>query len=514
MLRIGLAILLGFLAVSLPGCADEAPSEISAEVTTGPGDVTVDVDALRPQVTRFCGACHAMPDPATFPKSAWYDEVAQGYRFYESSNRRDLSPPPRDQVVAWYRQQAPDQLPRPPVVKSVPSSRISFQETTRILTDDNLAPYVSHLHWQSDGHNSGLFLCDMRSGRIRRYTFDGHTVDEKTAFPQLSNPTHLTPTDLDRDGRPDYVVADMMGFLPEDHNRGQVVWLHADKSGRWIKSVVMDKLARVADVQPGDFDGDGDVDLVVAEFGWRKTGRILLLKQTDFRNGEPIFEAVTLDDRHGTIHVPVADLNGDGRLDFVALISQEHETVVAFLNQGKGTFDKQVVTAFPDPSFGSSGIQLVDLDGDNDLDVLYTNGDSMDSHFLKPYHGVRWLENRGKYPFTARELTTLPGASRAIAADLDGDGDLDIAVSAYLSNRVANQIKGAKYDTLIWLEQTARGKFARHPIESSTHGHLSLEIGDFDLDGAPDIAVGHHQSGKSARSSWLTIHWNRPGRAE
>ena len=72
-----------------------------------------------------------------------------------------------------------------------------------------------------------------------------------------------------------------------------------------------------------------DVDLIVAEFGWRKTGRILLLENPGNIGTTPEFRMHELDSRHGAIHVPAADLNGDGRLDFVALISQEHETVVA-----------------------------------------------------------------------------------------------------------------------------------------------------------------------------------------
>ena len=61
--------------------------------------------------------------------------------------------------------------------------------------------------------------------------------------------------------------------------------------------------------------------------------------------------------------MPVGDLNKDGRPDFVALISQEHETVVAFLNEGNGRFRKETIYTAPHPAFGSSGIQLIDLDG-------------------------------------------------------------------------------------------------------------------------------------------------------
>src|SRR5262249_5228566 len=191
-------------------------------------------------------------------------------------------------------------------------------------------------------------------------------------------------------------------------------------------------LGRVADVQAADFDGDGDLDLVVAEFGWLNTGRVLLLENLTTDASRAVFIPSTIDPRHGTIHVPVTDLNGDGRPDFVALISQEHETVVAFLNVGDHRFQSEVIHAAPHPAFGSSGIQLVDLDGDGDQDVLMTNGDSMDSQMLRPYHGVQWLENRGSYPFRYHHLTSLYGAQRALAADLDGDGDRDIVVACFL----------------------------------------------------------------------------------
>src|SRR5207247_250078 len=107
-------------------------------------------------------------------------------------------------------------------------------------------------------------------------------------------------------------------------------------------------------------------------------------------------------------------------------ISQEHETVVAFLNDGKGQFTPQTLYTAPHPAYGSTGIQLVDLDGDGKLDVLYTNGDSMEKQYLQPFHGIHWLQNEGTYPFTDHLLTSMYGVHRAVAADLTGKGKLDI----------------------------------------------------------------------------------------
>lgn len=192
----------------------------------------------------------------------------------------------------------------------------------------------------------------------------------------------------------------------------------------------------MADVQPVDADGDGDQDLIVAEFGWHRTGGIHLLENQGLSEGRPQFIPHVLDKRSGTIHVPIANLNGDGRPDFVALISQEHESVVGFLNRGERQFEAQVLDVPQDPSTGSSGLSLVDLDKDGDLDALVTNGDSFDSFYVKPAHGVQWLENRGERKFVRHRITPMPGVHWALAGDLDGDDDLDIVAAAFLPKEV------------------------------------------------------------------------------
>ena len=272
-----------------------------------------------------------------------------------------------------------------------------------------------------------IVACDMGHGLVL-VGDPARRPGELREIAKVPNPVRSSLVDLDRDGLMDLLVADVGFFLPEDHEKGAVVWLRRKADGSYEKRVLAEKLPRVTDVEAADFDGDGDLDLVVAAFGLYTRGGILLLENrtTDWK--EPQFVATTLDERPGAIHVPAVDLDGDGRADFVALLAQQHETVVAFLNRGPGPFEKKTVFAARTPAWGSTGIELVDFDADGDLDVLMTNGATLDDATVKPWHGVRWLENRGSYPFEPHDLAALPGAHRAVAADLDGDGDLDVAV--------------------------------------------------------------------------------------
>jgi hypothetical protein len=305
----------------------------------------------------------------------------------------------------------------------------------------------------------------MDCGDIRRVFFEpGKTRVE--LFARTNNPCHIEPCDVDGDGNVDFVVADLGSFEPADHDRGRIMWLKRFPGSPAMGQVELQLgLGRVSDVQPADIDGDGDIDLSVAEFGWRKTGRVLWFEQKEPTAGMRRFQMHVLDERHGSIHAPVADLNGDGRLDIVALISQEHETVMAYLNAGDGTFEMQQIFGAGDPSYGSTGIQVVDIDGDGDLDVLYTNGDTFDSQILKPDHYVHWLENRGGFPFVDRVVSVMPGAYRALCADLDNDGDQDIIAVA-----TTGEIE-SEYNPLIWFEQQSDHSFTRHDFEHSAAQH-------------------------------------------
>ena len=368
-----------------------------------------------------------------------------------------------------------------------------------------------------------VVVCDMGRGSV----FLGDPRHPEQGLRQiavLNNPAHAEMVDLDKDGKQDLLIADLGEYLPSDHEKGSIVWLRQVGPLQFESHPLIEHIPRNADVQAADFDGDGDLDLIVASYGFRKVGGTFYYENqtTDWKS--PKFVEYTVDARPGAIHVPIADLNGDGRPDFVALVAQQYEHVVAYFNRGPGRgFRAETIFRGPTPVWGSSGIQLVDLDKDGKLDVLMTNGDTLDDFTIRPFHGVRWLQNLGSFPFAQHDLAAMPGVHRALAADLDGDGDLDVVACAFLPSSQNPQFQNlerqgnlADLTSVGWLEQTSPGQFRLHSLERGKLTHVTLDVADYDGDGDLDILVGNFAGFTFAKAdtgykadSWVELWENQ-----
>jgi hypothetical protein len=139
------------------------------------------------------------------------------------------------------------------------------------------------------------------------------------------------------------------------------------------------------------------------------------------------------------------------------------------------------------------------MDGDGDLDLLYTNGDTLDEpYFLKPYHGVQWLENpgKGRFPWRHHPVAPLYGVHRAVAADFTGAGRRDVAAVSFLPAEAFPRREQLGLDAVLLLERSGPDRFLRHRLQAGRCDHASCAAGDLYGTGRADLVVGTFTSTK------------------
>ena len=298
----------------------------------------------------------------------------------------------------------------------------------------------------------------------------------------MAAPAHVEAIDFDQDGDLDLVVA-ALGFLYPNNNRvGSVIVLENDGQQQFKSHYIADRIARVADARAADLDGDGDLDVTVAGFGYDDGDTSWLENRGGWK-----FEQHVLQRLSGAINAIPADINGDSFPDITALISQEWEEIWAFVNDGHGVLTPRMIWGSTNPDFGSSWMTMVDMDRDGDPDLLYANGDAFEyaPANSRPWQGIQWLENRGDLKFEFHRMVDLQGATSPQAVDLDGDGDLDVLLVT-----ANNDWDNPAAPSLLWLENDGKMQFTMHPIASAPTHLLTVAVGDLDGDGKPDAVTG------------------------
>ena len=378
---------------------------------------------------------------------------------------------------------------------------------TRVADKERpLIAHVSIADLDRDGL-SDVIACIVHENRVAwlRQAPRG-TFTETTIGPEVRAPAHAQAVDFDGDGDLDVLVASLGVLFPSNARIGSVVVLENRGAAGFRSRVIAEGIARAADARAGDLDGDRDLDVAVAGFGY-DTGETLWLRNL----GGWRFEAAVLQNLSGPINVEIVDVDGDGDNDIAALVSQEWEEIYAHVNDGAGRFEARLLWGSTNDDFGSSWLAAADMDKDGDVDFLYSNGDAFDyaPSGSRPWHGVQWLENRGSVAFTLHRIADLSGASSPQAADLDGDGDLDVAVvSAY------NDWDDPAAQSLVWLENDGQMRFAMHDVANAPTHLVTLGAGDLTGDGRIDLVTGGlHASRPYDRMSRVTLWTNAwPGR--
>jgi len=297
-------------------------------------------------------------------------------------------------------------------------------------------------------------------------------------------PVHVEEADMDQDGDWDLLVSCMSIVFPNNDKIGAVIILENLGDQTFKQHVIIENVERVTDIRAADFDRDGQLDLAVGQFGYDQ-GEVRWMRRT----GPWEFESEIVLNLSGTIHVCVADFNGDDWPDFAALVSQQWEEIYLFENDTKGSFKKsRVLWGSTNEDYATSGMSVADLNQDGKPDILFTNGDGFGPTPLpgpRPWHGVQWLENKGNGFFSFQRIGDLGGAYSPIVFDMDDDGDRDIvALSSF------NNWSNPKSESLVWFENDGRQQFSKHILSYTPTHLLTVDAADFDHSGKMTLVTG------------------------
>ena len=225
-----------------------------------------------------------------------------------------------------------------------------------------------------------------------------------------------------------------------------------------------------------DFNGDGNLDLATTN---AVDGTVSIL----LGDGKGNFTATATSQTGSSAFGLVSgDFNGDGNVD-LAVASPGQLTLL--LGNGDGTFTTQT-TSF---TYGSpAGMATADFNGDGNADLAI--------QFWGPSYQLVVFLGNGKGSFTSRVALTgaTPGygEEKVIAADFNGDGKADLAVSNYLSNTVSILLGNGDGTFVASLAASATGT---QPVD--------IQAGDFNGDGKLDLAVAN--SGQTQPSETVLL---------
>ena len=162
-----------------------------------------------------------------------------------------------------------------------------------------------------------------------------------------------------------------------------------------------------------DVDGDGDADVVNSNYDSNNLSILL-------NNGNGVFGPPTFFEGggNGEWALGAADMDEDGRADLV-VGTRDSQTMITLHNEGDGTFTVMHVQ----PAGRAWMLMLGDLNGDRHVDVSVVNSDQNNGGILFG-DGAGALSPPTTYP-------TDPFALATDLGDIDGDGDLDWITSSF-----------------------------------------------------------------------------------
>jgi hypothetical protein len=260
---------------------------------------------------------------------------------------------------------------------------------------------------------------------------------------------------------------------------------------------------------PGDIDGDGDMDLIAANFAQPN----VVYRNDGFGNFSVVPPFTLNSEPDHSFDAAWGDMDGDGDLDLAVAngskgllpdgLGMPNEV---FRNVGptpgtEGRFEKVLTGSIATDKGETYGVAWIDLEGDGDLDLIFVNRLQLNAMYTNDGTGVFTRVMTG--PFV-----TDAGTSRDVAVgDLDNDGDTDIVV-----------VNSEGEHNFIYVNQGhaqggAEGQFVRlagDPAVDDAGETYGVSLADYDNDGDLDLfATRRFHEGNMLYANDGTGHFQR-----
>ena len=442
----------------------------------------VPVDALNKDVWKF----HTLPAMAHYLKVSTY---GASY-FKKPTDTGGISLNNWQIIQDYYQKVAPAALAAPVIPAPLLNDWAGF--VIHKPAESKHIAYTSMIAVNQSNHR--IYSSDLLTNKL--YEWDKDLKSRSVA--QLPSPGVDANFIKDDKGVDAALITCIGEYRPMDFPNGKVVKVRLnEKTEITIPAMVASEVSRPVQTLPGDFNKDGQTDWIICAQGNKKGAVYLLTQKADHS-----YTQSTVIDKAGAVQAQVGDFNNDGWPDLMVLFGSGDEGLWLFTNDQKGGFTSKNLLRFP-PVYGSTSFQLVDMNHDGKLDLIYTCGYNFrESRIYKPYHGLYIFTNQGNWNFKQSYFYPINGCTKAIATDFDGDGDIDIATTALFAD-----LKNKPGEGFIYFEQDKAMSFKPHAIPVSKYGRWMSMDTISNPNGRPGIVLGNYAIGMAIDPA-LKPFWN------